>query len=347
MRRLHQLAVPLALGAALCVGAASATGSTLFESTETLRIRIEAPWRELTGEMEAGKSAAGRLSLENGSEGRVSFPITITTRGLSRIRVCEFPLLTLDLETAATLGPPWDGLQFVHLTTQCRGDLRSRDHLELEYLSYQAYRLLDQPALGARMAFVEYLDTDGRRSAHSPLAFLVEDLHSAAARSAMLWLEPPTVAIKALSPDALAMLGLFQFMLGNTDWSVLSGPPGYPCCHNVAIFGPEGAETDLIPVPFDLDSTGLVDPPYAAPAPGLPIQRVRQRLYRGFCEVNPNLPQAIERLQSKRSDLLALFEESVRLSPSAKRSARRYLEGFFEILEDPRKLERQVLQKCR
>ncbi len=36
-------------------------------------------------------------------------------------------------------------------------------------------------------------------------------------------------------------------------------------------------------VPYDFDSSGLVNAHYAAPPEGLRVRNIRQRLYRGFC----------------------------------------------------------------
>ena len=341
--------------AALLIAVVSTGGYTtgacadagLFGSSEPLEIRIEAPWRQLTRRMEAGRSAAGKLIYGTASSEESSLEVSISTRGTSRLEVCGFPLLTLEMRAEEIVDSPFAGRRVVHLTTQCRREPSFRDNLVLEYLSYQAYRLLGEPGLGVRMALVDYLDTEGKRSAESALAFFLEDLDLAAARLGGVRLEPETVPVDAWAPETLALLGLFQFMLGNTDWSAHRGPPGEPCCHNLAVFGPTAAEPDLTPVPFDLDSTGLVDPPYAAPVERLPIRSVRQRLYRGFCVSNTRLPEAIERFQSKRSELVALFEDDPRLSSPARRETRKYLDSYFEILENPKKLKKRILDQCR
>jgi hypothetical protein len=347
MRKSRWLIVPLIAGAALVGAAAPGLGSGLFEASEPLEIRIEAPWRHLTREMVAGRSVEGRLHVLTRDLESANLRVTITTRGTARLDVCDFPPLTLEFQPEEIPGSPFLEEDTIHLTTQCRKDIRFRDHLVLEYLSYQAYRLLDEPALGARLASVEYLGTEGKRAAKPARAFFVEDLGLAAERFGGVWLEPTTVEVDALAADSLALLGLFQFMLGNTDWSVLRGPPGEPCCHNVAILGPERAGVHLIPVPFDLDCTGLVDPPYAAPAAGLPIRTVRQRVYRGFCKSNTYLPGAIARFRAQRAQILALFEDEPLLSTAAKRRTRKYLDSFFEILEDPEKLQKRILDHCR
>ena len=43
------------------------------------------------------------------------------------------------------------------------------------------------------------------------------------------------------------------------------------------------ADGVLVPIPYDFDATGIVNPPYALPAAGLSIRNVRVRLYRGQC----------------------------------------------------------------
>lgn len=326
-------------------GASAAAG--MFDSSEPLEITIEAPWRQLTRRMEAGRSATGKLVYGIATGEESSLEVSISTRGTSRLEVCDFPLLTLEMRTEEVADSPFAGERVVHLTTQCRRESGFRDRLVLEYLSYQAYRLLGEPSLGVRMALVDYLDTEGNGAAQSALAFFLEDLGLAAARLGGVRLEPEAVLVDAWAPETLAVLGLFQFMLGNTDWSAHRGPPGEPCCHNLAVLGPTEAESDLTPVPFDLDSTGLVDPPYAAPVESLPIRSVRQRLYRGYCSSNSLLPAAIARFQATRVDLMALFENDQLLNSGSKRRARRYIDSYFDVLDDPKKLKKRLLDDCR
>lgn len=345
MRRLHWIAVTLTVGAAASIEAESPPG--LFGSSVPLEIRIEAPWSQLTRGLESGRTVKGRLIYESVAGEERMAQVSVTTRGASRLDVCQFPPLTLDMKPGEILASPFSDQSTIHLTTQCRKEKSSRDDLIQEYLSYQAYRLIGMPALGVRIALVEYLDTDDGERSKPVVALLVEDLNQAAERLGGAWLQPEAVEIHSLVPETLAAFGLFQFMLGNTDWSVREGSPGEACCHNVGILGQGGADSQLTPVPYDLDCTGLVNPPYAAPAAELPIRTVQQRLYRGFCDSNADLPEAIERFLSKRAELVALVENNALLSAPAKRETLVYLEGYFKILENPRKLKRRILDDCR
>ena len=35
-----------------------------------------------------------------------------------------------------------------------------------------------------------------------------------------------------LSPADAARVAMFEYMIGNMDWSMRAGPPGEACCHN-------------------------------------------------------------------------------------------------------------------
>ena len=73
-------------------------------------------------------------------------------------------------------------------------------------------------------------------------------------------------------------LAIFNFMIGNYDWSV----PGH---HNVLViksleFDPYGLG---IAIPHDFDWTGLVNASYAIPAENVGTENVRERLFEGIC----------------------------------------------------------------
>ena len=114
----------------------------------------------------------------------------------------------------------------------------------------------------------------------------------------------------------------------------------------MALFG--GGGTDHISVvPFDFDQTGLVDAPYAAPAEGLGLRRVTERRYRGLCVHNDLLPGAIEVFNAKRAEIEALYRDD-RLPYSKDRErALKYIRDFYEIVNEPRKLDKKVISSCR
>ena len=138
-------------------------------------------------------------------------------------------------------------------------------------------------------------------------------------------------------------------MIGNTDWAALSGPDPKECCHNVKLIGPEPFQKDDIayPVPYDFDSSGLVNTDYAAPAVGLPIRSVTQRLFRGYCRHNSTLNDARELFLEREDAIIAVLDEEPQLASRNRDKAERYLKKFFEILRNDKDFNKKVIEKCR
>ncbi|MGI9234126.1 MAG: hypothetical protein ACR2RD_10890, partial [Woeseiaceae bacterium] len=99
-------------------------------------------------------------------------------------------------------------------------------------------------------------------------------------------------------------------------------------------------------IPYDFDQSGLINTSYARPAESLPIKSVRQRLYRGFCSGNGQIESTIALFNNKRSALEDLFIDMPD-GPDENKAALEYLRSSFAILNDPKKKQKQVLDRCR
>jgi hypothetical protein len=44
-------------------------------------------------------------------------------------------------------------------------------------------------------------------------------------------------SIGAIQPDLLNLISMFEFMIGNVDFSPVAGAPYNECCHNYVLFG--------------------------------------------------------------------------------------------------------------
>jgi hypothetical protein len=135
-------------------------------------------------------------------------------------------------------------------------------------------------------------------------------------------------------------------MIGNLDWAMNAGPLHAGCCHNTKLIAAKGATTGLIPVPYDFDETGLVDPPYAVPPDGTNATDVRERHYRGFCIHNAEARTAAAEAAAKRQALLATLDEVPALDQGARRRASAYLDGFFDQVKSEKAVDDRLLSKC-
>ena len=124
---------------------------------------------------------------------------------------------------------------------------------------------------------------------------------------------------------------LFQYLISNLDWSVLSSPEGN-CCHNARLIGASDTAALVVPVPYDFDSSGLVNAKYAAPPGGLKVRNVRQRLYRGFCQHAGGLQQAMAEFKAQQEAINGLIEGEPLLDESQRRYTQRLVDNFYEEL---------------
>jgi hypothetical protein len=244
-------------------------------------------------------------------------------------------------------GTPFEGLSVLRLVTPCRLVGNYDRYTLLEYLVYRSYAVLGAPALRVRLARVQFEDTEKPAKDRTGYAFFIEDIGHAAARYGQRWLDIQSQKLDDLDPAQLTLMTVFQYMIGNTDWSAVRGRPNERCCHNVAVFGEEGGGLNTV-VPFDFDQVGLVNPPYAAPPdPSLGLRRVTDRKYRGLCEHNSELASAIAVVNERRSDLERLFNDRKLPYPKARDQAWKYVDEFYDTINNPRKLEKRILNDCR
>jgi hypothetical protein len=137
-------------------------------------------------------------------------------------------------------------------------------------------------------------------------------------------------------------------MIGNLDWDMVAGPEGDECCHNGKLLAASAeSRAAVVPVPYDFDFSGFVDAPYATPPEGIDVNSVRNRRYRGYCRHNDELPAAIAHFRSRRAALYAVIDGEARLPEARRRAAREFLAGFFAVLDDPARVQRELIGRCR
>jgi hypothetical protein len=315
----------------------------LFADNEIFDLTIHAPFTRLMRHAKSAADVVGSLELSDGT----SIPMTCNKYGISRLRECDLASLQITVEADDVRGTPFEGRQILRVVTPCRLRGDSDKYTVLEYLVYRSYAVIADPALRVQLVQVRFHDSEKPGKDKAGYAFFIEDIGHAAASRGQVWLDIQSQQISDLDAAQLTVMTLFQYMVGNTDWSALTGRPDDRCCHNVAVLGQEGGDLNTV-VPFDFDQTGLVNPPYAAPPDtSLGIRRITDRRYRGLCEHNDELDGAIAVFNQKRSELEDLFNRDEFPYPQERVQALKYIGDFYDTINDPRKLEKSILSDCR
>jgi len=162
-----------------------------------------------------------------------------------------------------------------------------------------------------RLLHVTYVNNEKRDGGQERYGFLIEHKNRLAARYDLKDLELERTTVASLQPDRLNLTSVFEFLIGNTDFSPIAGPPDNECCHNYVLFGND--IDPVIAIPYDFDQSGFVDAPYAVPNENFRIRNVRQRLYRGRCVNNEHVAASLRRFRDRRDSIYALVDEQVGL----------------------------------
>ena len=328
-----------------CMSGSIAAAQSLFESDEPLPLVLELPAKDLLRQAQKKPTVPGLLRYTGIDGTDVVLDVAITPRGKSRLEQCSYPPLSINLKRKQVGTTIFAGQNKLKLVTQCRGTAVYRRYLNQEYIIYRIYNLLSDYSFRVRMLEVTYRDSSGRRGDEVQPAFFIESDEEVAGRQKMTTVDTNVVNVSQLDTGRLSIFTLFQFMIGNTDWSVRKGPATEGCCHNGKVVAPPDSRNGWVVLPYDFDQSGLINTSYAMPSDLLPIRSVRQRLYRGFCSGNAQLGSTIATFNDNRAAFQHLFGTGPD-GPSKNKAALKYLQSFYEIVNDPEKRQKKIIDAC-
>jgi predicted methyltransferase len=318
----------------------------LFGSEDVLELTLTAPMRTLVADRADYPEVEGVITVA-GPGGPTELDVDVRTRGKSRLSICTFPPLRLDFERGQVADTLFAGQNRLKLATRCKTGESYERYLEMEYQLYRVYALLSDVGYRVRPVRMRYVDTERDNEISEMTGFLIESIDELAARTQMAGLEMPEIPLEDLEVTRLATFALFEYFIGNTDWSVTSKNANDEiCCHNSDTLTPIGGGP-IVSVPFDFDQAGIINTSYALPNERLGITSVRTRKYRGFCSANEHLDAVIAKFNAARPAIEAIFS-GAKLDPRTRKSTADYIAEFYETVNDPEKLrKREIIDECR
>ncbi|QDK83225.1 hypothetical protein EXU85_33330 [Spirosoma sp. KCTC 42546] len=297
---------------------------SLFDLDRDLEFTLTANLRDLTKDRgDKPITHAAVLTYTNGSE-LDTLPLTLKVRGnFRRSKVnCTFPPLLIDLPKKKVKKTLFAHQNKVKLVTHCQND----EWVVREYLVYKLYNLLTDLSFRAQLARVTYADSLGKRAPETHWSFLLEDESDLAKRNNVKLNTMKQIGMGYADSLGMATVAVFEYMIGNTDWSV-------PYLHNIRLFA--NGVTSSLPVPYDFDHAGIVEASYAKPAEQLGLSSVRERVYRGPTYPMPLLQQVFDKFNQIKPQVYALYQNDSRLDKTYVKRTVRYLDDFYALLSKP------------
>lgn len=333
---------------ALLSGSAVARGNglpdPLFQEDGILDVTLTAPLTTLIRERSADDDMPGVFEYRRGDGTAIRLDIRIRARGHFRRENCKLPPLRLNFRKSQTDASLFDKQDKLKLVVHCDRSGRYQQSLLREYLAYRVLNTLTDQSFRVRLLRVTYVDSEERRPDQIRFAFLIEHKDRLGRRYGMKEAKVDMATVDSIQPGPLNLTSLFQFFIANTDFSPIRSEPDRDCCHNYVLF--ENDSDRMIPVPYDFDLSGFVNAPYAKPNARFGLRNVRERLYRGRCANNGYIEDSLQQFRDNRETISRLVNQQEGLPSAVRKSIFYSIDSFYKLIDEPREVERQLLEKC-
>jgi hypothetical protein len=340
----------LALLAVLCLAADRSPGQDvadgesspvprLFERNEPLDLRLTADFDAIGKDRDSTKRQdhPGVLSYLGPTGDTISLDVQLRTRAHFRLRICKYPPLKVRFDRDQTAQTVFRRQKSLKLTVQCRDGQRYTNYLLEEFLLYRVYNLLTDLSKRARLVSVTYVNSHKPEDTpETRYAFFLEDDDRVAHRN------HGEVLVQGVNQGEadraqMGLVAVFEYMIGNTDWSV-------PYLHNILLV--QDSTGTIYPVPYDFDWSGVIAPPYARPDARLGITSVRQRLYRSGCRSAEEFAPIFTRFLANKDTIYALYRAQPGLEEKAVKQTLDYYDDFYKVITDSRATRREMMPLC-
>ncbi len=320
----------------------AALNSPLFQEEDLLELDLTFDIKKVIKDLEERDSHYANLTFRSSEDELVSIDLKVKTRGNNRANplVCDFPPLQLNFKKKGNYDNLFAGQDKLKLVTHCQKTKVFQEYVVQEYLTYKHYNVLTDHSFKVRLVRINYIDSATNETNVSRFGFLIEDDDIMAYRNGMEITKNKIKNQDYCDKGSLDIMTVFQYMIGNTDWSVSEG-------HNVKLMSKDPQGRIPVPIPYDFDYSGAIATYYSTPHWSLPIEDVKQRLFRGFCRQPGQYQKVFDLFNEKKDEIYAVYMNSEYITERNQKSTLKYLDSFYEVINDEKKAKREIIGACR
>jgi hypothetical protein len=307
---------------------------------EPINIKIQFDYREFLKLKYQDTSLQADLSVYDGDKLLYSQPVKISTRGEARKKVCFFPPFALDFKKKDPASPYTENMGKLKFVTQCKNNKINEQYLLKEYLCYKLLNMLTDYSYRVRLVKIEFIDDEGKTKPYINYGFIIETNDHISERISAYPVELRGIRLKQTDYDAVRLMTVFEYMIGNTDWDL-------PSLHNIRLFKLQDyRKINPVPIAYDFDYAGLVNADYAVPHERFGTTSVRERVYMGQCIPPVDYQPIFDKFIEKEQDVYSLINNFTLIDKYNKNDMLKYLGDFFEIIKNPRMAQVNIINRC-
>ena len=310
----------------------------LFQSEDVINLTIKANFDEILDDRDEDREYHDGLILYTSDIGEESeIPVRLKVRGNFRRNPqnCKFPPLMLNFKTKEVKGSLFENQDKLKLVTPCQYE---EDVIE-EYLTYKLYNELSEYSLKVRLVKILYLNSRKDKKVFEKYSFIIESEDRAAERLDSKIIEKFYFPFD-LDTTITSRMTVFNYMIGNKDYYITSR-------HNVYIMQPDDSNRLPYPVAYDFDWAEFIDAAYTKPK-GVPEELLEdRRVYFNICYSEETFAEIFEYFKELRPRFEQKIRDAELLKNFSKKQSLKYLEEFYDIIENKEQIKSEFLDVCR
>jgi len=336
----------LTIALSFSLSAQAAGKAPLFENDWIMDAVIEAPISRIMWDRKKQElDGTFVYTTRDGEEQKLKVLVRIRGRFRASKAVCDFAPLRVNFKVKEVVGTEFEGQDKLKLVTHCQNKTNSFEQLMLkEYMAYRIFAKITDTSFRTRLLRVTYIDSEGNSPDRTRYAFFIEHRKTLANRLAITPSENDIITFSNLVNTQANLVSVFSYLIGNTDIFMVTGSNGERCCHNVEAF--KTGTGQYLPVPYDFDISGIVNPPYALPDPKFRIRKLTQRRYLGQCVNNSLLKDTFSLFLEHHAEISQMINDFEPLDRGYRKSMNRFVDSFYKEIVEAKKVEKNFFNEC-
>lgn len=319
---------------------ASAQHNALFQTQEVLEIDAYADMETVLTDIGEERTWHNATLIYYEGDREVRLDAEFQSRGHFRRRpdICSFPPMRVNFKKEQIAGTLFEGSDKVKLVTHCNTNDKSGNRNVLtEFLIYRIYNQISDVSFRVRLCRITYHDILGTYPPVRRYAFFIEKTKNLAKRNNMVEIEPESISHTQLDKQAFAKFSIFQFLIGNSDWSVLLP-------QNIKTLTPADT-SEIVPVPYDFDLSKMVAPAYATKKHGFDYAENEVKI-KAYCQSPEDYEPAIKEFLRKEPLIIALIENFILMKKKERKRIVSFLQERFNDLENREIMREKFINYC-
>ena len=295
-----------------------------FNQEQVLKVELSLDIEALHANKKSNEYMPATFSISD-EQSSSSWSVKVRARGRFRRVKSEFPPLKLKFSKKELIAKGLSEDNEYKLVTHFFDSKQGDDAVLREYLAYKLYNQLSDQSYRVQLAEVTYRDQNTNKTT-TRYGILIEDADQLSKRlQGKICDECFNYPEASYNAENIQLHALFQYMIGNTDWSVKMN-------RNLKVMKLKNTGK-YIAVPYDFDFSGFVNASYALPNIDYKLTSVRDRAFLGSDNLTTELKQAKTLMISKRGQLENTVNNFKVMSKKSRKDIIEYLDSFYTALE--------------